>query len=214
MNAAEITDKLGLHSLRNRNWYIQATCATSGDGLYEGLDWLSNQLKNAKWTWIATNYHFKRLNIVSFLAHSLVPLRLFFANIFQQVSLISIQIQFCLLLFFFSLAKKRHITHPTMERVDYLTFYLFSLFLCLAYFKVFSSMSKISSHSCLMITSIVRYLFLFFLSLSSSLRSSGLFVVIWKVCSLAFFFRRRRRENHSPSLAEQEKNTHAKYLHQ
>ncbi|CAF3185440.1 unnamed protein product [Rotaria socialis] len=35
MNAAEITDKLGLHSLRNRNWYIQATCATSGDGLYE-----------------------------------------------------------------------------------------------------------------------------------------------------------------------------------
>ncbi|KAH7967414.1 hypothetical protein HPB49_024629 [Dermacentor silvarum] len=48
MNAAEITDKLGLHSLRNRNWYIQATCATSGDGLYEGLDWLSNQLKNQK----------------------------------------------------------------------------------------------------------------------------------------------------------------------
>lgn len=46
MNAAEITDKLGLHSLRQRNWYIQATCATSGDGLYEGLDWLSNQLKN------------------------------------------------------------------------------------------------------------------------------------------------------------------------
>merc|ERR1711953_93456 len=48
MNAAEITDKLGLHALRQRNWYIQATCATSGDGLYEGLDWLSNQLKNAK----------------------------------------------------------------------------------------------------------------------------------------------------------------------
>lgn len=48
MNAAEITDKLLLHSLRNRNWYIQATCATSGDGLYEGLDWLSNQLKNQK----------------------------------------------------------------------------------------------------------------------------------------------------------------------
>jgi len=45
MNAAEVTDKLGLHALRNRNWYIQATCATSGDGLYEGLDWLSNQLK-------------------------------------------------------------------------------------------------------------------------------------------------------------------------
>ena len=48
MNAAEITDKLALHSLRNRNWYIQSTCATSGDGLYEGLDWLSQQLKNRK----------------------------------------------------------------------------------------------------------------------------------------------------------------------
>jgi len=48
MNAAEVTDKLGLHNMRNRNWYIQATCATSGDGLYEGLDWLSNQLKTKK----------------------------------------------------------------------------------------------------------------------------------------------------------------------
>ena len=48
MNAAEITDKMGLSSLRNRNWYIQATCATSGDGLFEGLDWMSTQLKSAK----------------------------------------------------------------------------------------------------------------------------------------------------------------------
>ncbi|CAG8538599.1 3888_t:CDS:2 [Acaulospora colombiana] len=45
MNAAEITDKLGLHSLRQRHWYIQATCATSGDGLYEGLEWLSTNLR-------------------------------------------------------------------------------------------------------------------------------------------------------------------------
>jgi hypothetical protein len=48
MTAAEITDKLNLHSLRNRNWYIQATCATNGEGLYEGLDWMSGQLKNVK----------------------------------------------------------------------------------------------------------------------------------------------------------------------
>ncbi|KAH9248601.1 ADP-ribosylation factor [Batrachochytrium salamandrivorans] len=45
MNAAEITEKLGLQSLRQRNWWIQATCATSGDGLYEGLEWLSTSLK-------------------------------------------------------------------------------------------------------------------------------------------------------------------------
>ncbi|TYK12862.1 ADP-ribosylation factor 1 [Cucumis melo var. makuwa] len=44
MTVAEITDKLGLHSLRNRRWYIQATCATSGQGLYEGLDWLSSNI--------------------------------------------------------------------------------------------------------------------------------------------------------------------------
>ena len=44
MNAAEITDKLGLHALRQRQWYIQSTCATSGEGLYEGLDWLSSNI--------------------------------------------------------------------------------------------------------------------------------------------------------------------------
>ncbi|EGG21517.1 ADP-ribosylation factor [Cavenderia fasciculata] len=46
MSVAEVTDKLNLHSLRQRKWYIQSTCATSGDGLYEGLDWLSNTLVN------------------------------------------------------------------------------------------------------------------------------------------------------------------------
>ncbi|XP_063238200.1 ADP-ribosylation factor 2 [Bacillus rossius redtenbacheri] len=44
MSAAELTDKLGLNHLRNRKWYIQTTCATQGHGLYEGLDWLSNEL--------------------------------------------------------------------------------------------------------------------------------------------------------------------------
>jgi len=44
MSAAEVTERLGLHNLRNRQWYIQATCATSGDGLFEGLDWLSSVL--------------------------------------------------------------------------------------------------------------------------------------------------------------------------
>jgi ADP-ribosylation factor protein 1 len=45
MNPTEITDKLGLQSIRQRQWFIQATCATSGDGLFEGLEWLSSQLK-------------------------------------------------------------------------------------------------------------------------------------------------------------------------
>jgi ADP-ribosylation factor protein 1 len=45
MSVAEIADKLGLHSLRTRKWYIQSTAATTGAGLYEGLDWLSQALK-------------------------------------------------------------------------------------------------------------------------------------------------------------------------
>lgn len=44
MTAAEITDKLALNTYRGRTWYIQGTCATQGTGLYEGLDWLSNEL--------------------------------------------------------------------------------------------------------------------------------------------------------------------------
>jgi small GTP-binding protein len=48
LKPSELTEKLNLHNMRNRNWYIQATCATNGEGLYEGLDWLSNQLKNIK----------------------------------------------------------------------------------------------------------------------------------------------------------------------
>lgn len=44
MPAAEISERLGLQKVRGRQWYIQSACATSGDGLYEGLDWLSRAL--------------------------------------------------------------------------------------------------------------------------------------------------------------------------
>jgi len=47
MTASELTDKLGLQNLRNRRWYIQATCAVQGHGLYEGLDWLSSELSKS-----------------------------------------------------------------------------------------------------------------------------------------------------------------------
>ncbi|XP_074534182.1 ADP-ribosylation factor 4-like [Halichoeres trimaculatus] len=42
----EITDKLGLSNLRNKTWHVQSACATQGHGLYEGLDWLSQELSN------------------------------------------------------------------------------------------------------------------------------------------------------------------------
>merc|ERR1712232_1152046 len=43
LGASEISDKLGLRNLWCE-WYIQSCCATTGDGLYEGLDWLSSTL--------------------------------------------------------------------------------------------------------------------------------------------------------------------------
>jgi len=44
MKVQEVTERLGLNKLRNRQWYIQGTSAPTGDGLYEGLDWLSATL--------------------------------------------------------------------------------------------------------------------------------------------------------------------------
>ncbi len=45
MSCPEMTEKLGLHTIRGgRTWFIQATCAVRGDGLVEGLDWLSKHV--------------------------------------------------------------------------------------------------------------------------------------------------------------------------
>ena len=42
---AEVTDKLGLHAHKGRDWYIQSTCAVTGEGIVDGLEWLANNLK-------------------------------------------------------------------------------------------------------------------------------------------------------------------------
>jgi ADP-ribosylation factor protein 1 len=45
MTAAEMTDKLGLHALREpRQWHIQPACATINEGLPAGLEWLSSTI--------------------------------------------------------------------------------------------------------------------------------------------------------------------------
>lgn len=41
---AELTQELGLPNMTNRKWFVQACCATNGSGLYEGLDWLTENL--------------------------------------------------------------------------------------------------------------------------------------------------------------------------
>lgn len=46
-SAAEVSAELGLPSLRGRTCFLQSCVATQGEGLYEGLDWLSAKLNAA-----------------------------------------------------------------------------------------------------------------------------------------------------------------------
>lgn len=45
MTTSQVVEKLELTKLlRNRPWHVQGAVATSGQGLYEGLDWLAATL--------------------------------------------------------------------------------------------------------------------------------------------------------------------------
>lgn len=44
-SVAEVASALQLNKLSRRKWHLQATSAVKGDGLYEGLEWLNNELK-------------------------------------------------------------------------------------------------------------------------------------------------------------------------
>lgn len=41
----EVCEALGLPGIKDRRWHVQGAIATRGEGLYEGLDWLSGTLK-------------------------------------------------------------------------------------------------------------------------------------------------------------------------
>ncbi|GKT36450.1 Small GTPase superfamily, ARF/SAR type like protein [Aduncisulcus paluster] len=43
-----VTRNLGLLKVHDRPWHVQGACARSGEGLYEGLEWLSAELKKQK----------------------------------------------------------------------------------------------------------------------------------------------------------------------
>ncbi|KXS16966.1 ADP ribosylation factor 79F [Gonapodya prolifera JEL478] len=47
-SAEELCDLLSLRAIRNREWFIQATVATEGIGLTEGLEWLAAAIKRAR----------------------------------------------------------------------------------------------------------------------------------------------------------------------
>ncbi|GAA5819959.1 hypothetical protein JCM11251_005425 [Rhodosporidiobolus azoricus] len=46
MTPAEVSEGLGLDTLKNRQWSIFKSCAIKGEGLEEGLDWLATALQN------------------------------------------------------------------------------------------------------------------------------------------------------------------------
>jgi hypothetical protein len=41
----ELIPLMGVDKMKGRKWHVQGTIATTGEGLYEGLDWLSSTLK-------------------------------------------------------------------------------------------------------------------------------------------------------------------------
>ncbi|PWN52071.1 putative ARL1-ADP-ribosylation factor [Violaceomyces palustris] len=46
LNEGEVSEKLGLSELKDRQWSIFKCCATKGEGLEEGLDWLVNAIQS------------------------------------------------------------------------------------------------------------------------------------------------------------------------
>ena len=50
LSPSEVAGKLGMHQMRGRDWYIQGTCATNGDGLFEGMHELAKLVKEFKKT--------------------------------------------------------------------------------------------------------------------------------------------------------------------
>ena len=45
MGVPELTAALSLHSVQRHDWHVQPACATKGDGLVEGLEWVAARLK-------------------------------------------------------------------------------------------------------------------------------------------------------------------------
>jgi len=43
ISVPELMNKLRLITCKSRPWYVQAACAKSGEGIYEGLEWLSKE---------------------------------------------------------------------------------------------------------------------------------------------------------------------------
>merc|ERR1711991_432060 len=47
MTAAEISDALGLHNIKDHGWHIQESCALTGFGLNDGMDWIARSIHSS-----------------------------------------------------------------------------------------------------------------------------------------------------------------------
>ncbi|XP_061182432.1 uncharacterized protein LOC133190756 [Saccostrea echinata] len=48
MKTTEISNLMSLHKITSREWFIQATCAANGDGIYESMLKMDNMVKENK----------------------------------------------------------------------------------------------------------------------------------------------------------------------
>eukprot|EP01002_Notosolenus_urceolatus_P013575 NODE_4506_length_793_cov_5.379032_g3741_i0.p1 GENE.NODE_4506_length_793_cov_5.379032_g3741_i0~~NODE_4506_length_793_cov_5.379032_g3741_i0.p1 ORF type:complete len:186 (+),score=40.80 NODE_4506_length_793_cov_5.379032_g3741_i0:139-696(+) len=48
MPAGPLTEHLNLHQITDHEWHLQTCCALTGDGLYEGLNWIVDRLQARK----------------------------------------------------------------------------------------------------------------------------------------------------------------------
>jgi len=50
MHPSELVKEMKLHetSMNPKKWFVQSTTAVTGDGLYEGLDWLSRTVEEVR----------------------------------------------------------------------------------------------------------------------------------------------------------------------
>jgi len=45
MSAAELSNALALHTVKDHDWHIQSCCALTGEGLYQGMEWITQHVK-------------------------------------------------------------------------------------------------------------------------------------------------------------------------
>jgi ADP-ribosylation factor-like protein 5B len=48
MPAAELSERLDLISIKTHSWAIHATCGVTGQGLKEGMEWISEAVKRRR----------------------------------------------------------------------------------------------------------------------------------------------------------------------